>query len=151
MIPDRLQYFWEHFWNDQKCDQLWTLGPHIHHQNTSNNTRKSMGTSLKYEFSYLRICNSEICGRCLCPTCLIRLNVFKFWKLEHNSLVFWTFKNKLLEIGNWIWHVTFWNFEILKSWNFENMHREMMKIPLKNLQNLRYEFHIYQEHEKEIW
>ena len=27
MIPDRLQYFLEHFWSDQKCDQIWTLGP----------------------------------------------------------------------------------------------------------------------------
>ena len=39
MIPDRLQYFLEHFWIDQKCDQIWTLGPRIYYQNTSNNTR----------------------------------------------------------------------------------------------------------------
>ena len=40
MIPDRLQYFLEHFWNDQKCDKLWTLGPHIYHKNISKDTRK---------------------------------------------------------------------------------------------------------------
>ena len=39
MIPDRLQYFLEHLWNDQKCNQIWTLGPCIYHPNTSNDTR----------------------------------------------------------------------------------------------------------------
>ena len=33
MLPDRLQYLLEHFWNDQKCDQIWNLGPRIYHQN----------------------------------------------------------------------------------------------------------------------
>ena len=32
MIPDRLQYFFDDFWNDQKCDRIWTLGPCIYHQ-----------------------------------------------------------------------------------------------------------------------
>ena len=40
MIHDRLQYFWDDFWNDQKRDQIWTLGPRIYHQNLSKNTRK---------------------------------------------------------------------------------------------------------------
>ena len=31
MIPERLQYFLEPFWNDQQCDQIWTLGPHIYY------------------------------------------------------------------------------------------------------------------------
>ena len=34
MIPDPLQCL-ERFWNDQKRDQIWTLGPRIYHQNTS--------------------------------------------------------------------------------------------------------------------
>ena len=29
MIPDRLQYFLEDFWIDQKCDQIWTRGARI--------------------------------------------------------------------------------------------------------------------------
>ena len=37
MIPDRLQYFLDDFWNDQKCDQIWTLGPR---QSISKNTTK---------------------------------------------------------------------------------------------------------------
>ena len=40
MIPDRLQYFLEHFRNDQKYDKIWTLGPRIYHQNLSTNPRK---------------------------------------------------------------------------------------------------------------
>ena len=51
-----------------------------------------------------------------------------------------------------------WNFEILKMkfWNFEKLKirkraPEMMKIPLNILQNIGYEFHIYQKHEMDIW
>ena len=40
MIPGRLQYFLERFRNDQKCDQIWTLGPRIYHQHISKHTRK---------------------------------------------------------------------------------------------------------------
>ena len=50
MILDRLQYFSEHFGNDQKRDQIWTLGACIYHQNTSTNTRQIMGTSMNKIF-----------------------------------------------------------------------------------------------------
>ena len=43
MIPDRLQYFLEHFWIDQKCDQIWTLGPRICYQNISKKYKKIWG------------------------------------------------------------------------------------------------------------
>ena len=43
MIPDRLQYVLEHFWNDQKCDRIWTFYPRIYRQNTSINTGKLWG------------------------------------------------------------------------------------------------------------
>ncbi len=33
MMPDRLQYFWDDFWNFQKIGQIWTLGPRVYHQN----------------------------------------------------------------------------------------------------------------------
>ena len=46
MITDRLQYFLEHFWNDQTCEQIWTLGPRIYQQNISK-VQEIMGTSLK--------------------------------------------------------------------------------------------------------
>ena len=42
-------------------------------------------------------------------------------------------------------------FDFLKSGEVEDGHREMIKIPVKNLQNIGYEFHIYQKHEMEIW
>ena len=38
MISDRLQYFLEDVCNFEKCDQIWTLGPHIYHQNISKET-----------------------------------------------------------------------------------------------------------------
>ena len=37
MIPDRLQYFLNDFWNFQKCKQIWTLGPCIYHQEKYGN------------------------------------------------------------------------------------------------------------------
>ena len=33
MIPDRLQYCLDDFWNFEKCDQLLTLGPRIYQRN----------------------------------------------------------------------------------------------------------------------
>ena len=59
MIPDRLQYFLDDFWNDQKCDQIWTLGPCIYHQNASTNTGKYGNDLDKYYFSYLTIWNCD--------------------------------------------------------------------------------------------
>ena len=51
MIPDRLQYFLKHFWNDQKLDQIWTLGPRIYHQKIFNEYKENYGSSLtKYYF-----------------------------------------------------------------------------------------------------
>ena len=45
MIPDRLQDFLEHFWNDQNW--IWNLGPSIYHKNISNNTRNIWNHLLK--------------------------------------------------------------------------------------------------------
>ena len=33
MIPDIFQYFLDHLWNFQKCDQIWILRPVIHYRN----------------------------------------------------------------------------------------------------------------------
>ena len=61
MIPDRLQKFLEHFWIDQKSDQIWTVGPRIYYQNTAKNTRKYGNILDKYYFSYQKIKQFEIC------------------------------------------------------------------------------------------
>ena len=39
MIPDRLQYFLDYFLNFETCVQIWTLGPRIYHQNTTQKER----------------------------------------------------------------------------------------------------------------
>ena len=50
MIPDRLQYFLEHFWIDQQCDQIWTHEPRIYYQNITTN-KETYGNILeKYYF-----------------------------------------------------------------------------------------------------
>ena len=53
--PDRLQYFLEHFWIEQRCDQIWSLGPRIYHKNKLNNARNYGGILEIYHFSYLII------------------------------------------------------------------------------------------------
>ena len=98
MIPDRLQHFLDDFWNDQKCDQILTLGPLIYHQNTSMNTRNNMGTSLTNIIFIAGIWNSEICGKYACPTF-----VFSF-------LQCWNFEN---------WKMNIWNMQI-ESWKLTN-------------------------------
>ena len=40
MIPDRLGYFLNDFWNSENLVKIWTLGVRIYYQNTSQNTRK---------------------------------------------------------------------------------------------------------------
>ena len=49
MIPDGLQYFLEHFWDDQQCDQICTLGPRIYHKITSK-IQEIMGALLNIFF-----------------------------------------------------------------------------------------------------
>ena len=43
MVPDRLQYFLEHFWIDQQNHQIWTLGARTYYQNIRKTT-KNMDT-----------------------------------------------------------------------------------------------------------
>ena len=40
LTPGQIAIFSGTFWNDQKINQHWTLGPRIYHQDTSNSTRK---------------------------------------------------------------------------------------------------------------
>ena len=84
MIPDRLQYFLDGFWNDQKCDQIWTLGHRICHQKALN-VQENLGTSLKHimfhiwEYDILKMLE----GQCT--------KLFEFWNLK--------FQNWKVEIG----------------------------------------------------
>ena len=40
MIPDRLQYFLDDFWNCENLVKIWTLGARIYYQNASKHIRK---------------------------------------------------------------------------------------------------------------
>ena len=127
MFPGRLQCFLEHFWNDRKCDQIWTLGPRIYHQNISNNTRKLWGASLKILLSI-----SENMKFCKCW----KVYVHNFW-----NVTIWFFENWKVERG-------IWNLEI------ENLEMGHLKIDhwqlasLSNLQMLKCKFEI---RKYEIW
>ena len=124
MIPDRLQYFWKHFWKDHKCDQIWTLGPRIYHQIILKCRREMMGTSLNILF---HIWESEIL-KILGGLCTQLVN-FHFWHFE--ILKFEIFENWNLGIWHFrnskLWHLKFefWIlfFDVLNCeiWNFEKL------------------------------
>ena len=138
MIPDRLQYFLYDFWNDQKCDKIWTLEPLIHHQNTSR-IQANIGTPLKYSCSYLRNWNYEFVARSVyiivwtfvCLLCLLfcfRKRIFAFW-----NFALWRCE---------IWKMKFnhWNFETfgilklrnLNVWNSQSEHSILIDLTIWN-------------------
>ena len=80
MIPDRLQYFLEHFWNDQKCDQIWTIGPRIYHQNISK-IQDMYGGIL--EHIMFHIWESEILMFWnACAPCRFQCSILKRWSFD---------------------------------------------------------------------
>ena len=141
MLPDRLQYFWEHFWNDQKCDQIWNLGPHNHQQNNSKNIRKLRGTSLNTFFisENLKLwLLGNVCVPNFLKFCNLKIWEFASWKPKILKM-----KIRNVEIGNLKMKIqtraikpcAFWTFEICKlntlkieelqngtceHWQFEN-------------------------------
>ena len=130
MIPDRLQYFLEHFWNDQHVTKSGSSGP-VFITNIFQKIQEHMRQSLrKYYFAYLRIWNSEKIGRSV----YITFWNFGMWfsgNLNFQQLFFrkrniWTF-----EIWN-VNHLKLWRMEIRKSTlenlNFEVCNLEVLKI-----------------------
>ena len=122
MNPDRLQYVLEHFSNDQTWDQIWTLGPCIHHQHIWNNTRKWWGRPWKILFTYVRIWNSANCGRCVDLAFYFMFRYFqnfefmKFWNLTFWNLNWWSLK---VASSNFKSGVVLWKFGIHKLWKLE--------------------------------
>ena len=97
MIPDRLQDFLDHFWNDEKCDQIWTLGPHIHHQKISTNIRKYGNIFENFDLPISE--NLKLC---------------KCWKVCVPFFKMAILKMKILELTSWNWKMTFGNLKIGK-------------------------------------
>ena len=54
-----------HFWNLQKIDQVWTLGPLRYHQNTCKKARTSKIMFKSYYFTYQQIMDFQNFGTCL--------------------------------------------------------------------------------------
>ena len=107
MIPDRLQHFLEHFWNDQTCDKMWTPG------------EKNMGASLKHILvSYLRIWNSEKWKVCVPNFLKLRnLETLKVWKTDNLAIT----KVEILKFTNST-HLS------LAIWNFENCKLDFLNL-----------------------
>ena len=99
MIPDRLQYFLEHFWTDQQCDHIWTLGPRIYHQNTLR-IQENIGSSLNI-FSYLGIWNYDCLeGMCTYLSEFPNVRFFKIYLRKLQSLRMLSFENfEILILG----------------------------------------------------
>ena len=104
MIPDRLQYFLEHFCIDQRCDQIWTLGPRIYYQNTSTNTRTIWEHPWQVLFfQYVNLTSWKF--RKVSVSSCSKLCVFGFELLEFEI---WSFE---------IWQLKNWQFGIVNNWN----------------------------------
>ena len=90
--------FLEHVWIDQQCDETWTLGPRIYHQNTLKNTRTCGSILGTY---YFHIWESEILKTLkVCVPHFFRnvvffiLNLFEIREFGHS-----TFES--VKLGNW--------------------------------------------------
>ena len=143
MMPDRLLYFLEHFWIDQQCDQIWTLGARIYHQNIANDTINSWGHLWKTWFSCLRFWNSENIGR----------YVYRYFSFYCASFYMFMvrFSCYLMRFRCFL----FLFFEILSTSFLLNIVKmrigQWYKLVYWNLENLGYEIHIDQKHEMGIW
>ena len=128
MILDRLQYFLEHFWHDHKCDQIWTPGPRIYHQNASRYTRNLMGTSLKIIISH--IWESEI---------------LRFSEGLSVHLTSWNFGMCKFDFVENLktWKDGIWKIVILEIWylEVENLQIGNLKIDIWKLENPQHPQH----------
>ena len=77
--------FWMIIWNDQKCDQIWTLGPRMYHENTSK-IQENMGSSLNILSFHIWESASLICWKVRVPNLFIcmfcNVELLKFEKCE---------------------------------------------------------------------
>ena len=140
MVTDQLQYFLEHFWTDQQCDQIWTLGPRIYYQKTSQKYKTNMGRSLNHIISISENLNFWKDWKVCVP--ILNFWNYKTWKFGICKLKFGNSNLATLKIGNLNIGNLFRRVEIRKLWNFQILHREVMKTPLTILQNIVYEFFI---------
>ena len=96
MIPDRLQYFLDDFWDDQTCDKIWTLGSRIYYKNNSRHTKYGnlfehiIVISLKLKFcKFWKVCVPVLQKYCLE---LLMFWKLKFWNLKILKLKVWKFQ-----------------------------------------------------------
>ena len=93
-----------------------------------------------WEFEILNLLE----GVCTYLYNLWNFETLKFKHLKFLKLPIWNFTFVKYEF----WKLTIWEFwisDILTSWNFKNLHREIMKNPICFLQNIGYELHICQK------
>ena len=113
MIPDCLQYFLDDIWNDQKCDQIWTLGPRIYHQNILKHTGKK-GTTLKHV--------------------IFIFENLKFWKAWKVCVpIAYPLSCEFLKFEFEIRNLTIWKLVFFEIWNIENWQFEIRKMKTPKL------------------
>ena len=167
MISDRLQYFLNDFWNDPKCDQIWTVGPRIYHQNTSKNTRIYVDIFENYYFVISENLKFWNLWKVYVPNLLElwnleflkwkygtwKFDICKFWNLK--ILKFW--KMKILKFGNWkAWeletcNLETWNLANCKFWKFENMTFENWNLKIGNMEVWKLEIRKFENRKFEIY
>ena len=150
MSPDRLQYFLEHFWNDQKCVHLDPRTPYLSSKYFKS-YKKMMGTS-----SCLMIWICTNVGRyvylffifhfLIFETLKMKNIIWEIWKsgiqnADISSLKFESLKFRILRSGYKKWqfgNLKIGNFEIvilkienlkIEHWDFEKLKISMLTMP----------------------
>ena len=155
MIHDRLQYCLEHCWIDQKCDQIWTIGPR--NQNTWKHKENYDGNLFETYHFHIReykILNYSEGARTYCfgICCVVMCDVVLMWNLKNRkfgTLKLWHFWMSIFESLNLKnWNMQFGILEILKFSNvivleklkFIKRAPDMMQNPAKQIKTLDMNF-----------
>ena len=126
MVPDRLQYFLEHFGMDQSVHRIWTRWSGIYYQNISNNIR-TFGNVLD---------KSQI---------FISENL-KNWKSSkmpesprHHGFVFFVFRNFFL-IEYLILYYIFWRWGPANDKDWLNKVYKSLIMKFISIKNMKWQF-----------
>ena len=108
--------FFEHFWNDQNCDQIRTLGPRMYHQNSSTNTR-IYGNSFEAYYFHIREYEFSKSLEGLCTIFeIVEFEIPKLLKVEPlKNLKRWTL-NIRVSIN-----LKSWKFTSSETWRYETV------------------------------
>ena len=127
MISDRLQYFLDDFWNFQKINQIWTLGPRIYHQHFKRYKKTwDIFETYYFRFENLKFWRCWVCVPNFSNFVILKSNMY-FSKFKI-SFLFYFGCLKLCNSTIWkLWHLKIQKmfFEVFGVWHVWNVRVSM--------------------------